>query len=1463
LIVSDSTLTIDPTSDLSSNTNYYVTFSAGTVKDLAGNAYQGINTYDFTTLDNTAPIVSTFSPTDGATGVAVGSNIVLTFSETIQKGTGYIYLRSGSANGRTIEYIDVATSSAVKISGSTLTINPTDDLSVSTKYFLILSSGNVKDLAGNAYEGTSTYDFITRDTIGLTLSFNQASSSGNYLVFDLSDQSNLYDYRGISVYTKSGVQFPINKNFWAVNIQNNQLVISLDAWLVSGDVYDLNIPANTIKDVYGNWLNATVIHFQLDTLAPDFQNAVTSSDGLTVTLTYNEALNSATANASAFVVKAAGINVNVNGVAISGNTVVLSLASAIQKGQAVTMAYTDSTTGNDLNAVQDAIGNDAVSLGVTTVTNNSTVDTIVPVFQSAVTSSNGLTVILTYNEALSISTAVVSAFAVKVAGTDVIVTSVAVSSNTVVLSLATAIQKGQTVTVAYTDATAGNDLNAVQDTAGNDALTLSNNTVVTNYSSLFVNSSPSGSVIVLGSAVQNQILTASNILADADGLGTITYQWLRNGTAISNANQSTYLLGQVDVGKVISVKASYTDLKGTNESLISQSTSNVANANDLPTGNVNISGTATQNQILIASNTLADVDGLGAISYQWLSNGVTIPNANQSTYTLTQADIGKVISVKASYTDLLGTAESVMSSQSNAVASKTNSLPTGAVTISGITTQNQILTASNTLKDADGLGAISYQWLSNGSIITNANQSTYTLTQADVGKTISVKATYTDLLGTAESVTSTATSSVINVNDLPTGSVNISGTATQNQKLTASNNLADADGLGTINYQWLSNGVAIANANQSTYTLTQADIGKVISVKASYTDLLGTAESVMSSQTNAVSAKANSLPTGSVNILGTATQNQTLTVSNALADVDGLGAISYQWLSNGSVITNANQITYTLTQADVGKVISVKASYTDLLGTAETVTSSPTNLIASTTNSLPTGSVNISGTATQNQILTASNTLADADGLGAISYQWLSNGSVITNANQITYTLTQADVGKVISVKASYTDLPGTAESVTSSQTNTVVSKANLTSTSSVNISGTTTQNQILIIGYSITDLDGMGTLNFQWLSNGSVITNATQTTYTLTQADVGKSISVKASYVDGLGNAESIISTATTNIANVNDAPIGNVTINGTTTKNQILTASNTLTDADGIGTITYQWLSNGVAIPNANQSSYQLTQADTGQNISVKASYTDLQNTAESVTSSNLPINKNNAPTGSVTIKGLATWGTTLSVTSTIKDADGIGKLSYSWQSDNGELSTSPTYTLAESDVETKVWVTLSYTDKKGSLEEEDSKPVDVTISTKPSAANDILTGTDKADKLSGLAGNDTLIGDAGSDKLTGGKGMDTFSFSSSDFYTVNSNGDLVFNKSVDTITDFNLKEHDVIDLGDLGQLTFFSSLNAAQDDMASLFYVKGAGKIYLNTNETDGFTPSVIIIISGKPAVNSDMTDWNYPI
>jgi hypothetical protein len=181
----------------------------------------------------------------------------------------------------------------------------------------------------------------------------------------------------------------------------------------------------------------------------------------------------------------------------------------------------------------------------------------------------------------------------------------------------------------------------------------------------------------------------------------------------------------------------------------------VANVNDSPTGSVTISGTATQGQVLTAANTLADIDGLGTIKYQWQADGVNLAGATSSALTLRQTHVGKAITVSASYTDALGQAESVASTATTAVAN-INDLPTGSVTISGNTTQGQVLTAANILADADGLGTIGYQWQSDGVDISGAIAATYTLTQADVGKTISAVASYTDAQGTVERVSSAA-----------------------------------------------------------------------------------------------------------------------------------------------------------------------------------------------------------------------------------------------------------------------------------------------------------------------------------------------------------------------------------------------------------------------------------------------------------------------------------------------------------------------------------------------------------------------------------------------------------------------------------------------------------------------------------------------------------------------------------
>ena len=104
---------------------------------------------------------------------------------------------------------------------------------------------------------------------------------------------------------------------------------------------------------------------------------------------------------------------------------------------------------------------------------------------------------------------------------------------------------------------------------------------------------------------------------------------------------------------------SYTDGQGTAESLTSADVGPVANVNDAPTGVPTISGTVTEDQTLTANTSgIADADGLGAFSYQWLRNGAVIGGATASTYTLGDADVGTQISVQVCYTDGQGTAES-------------------------------------------------------------------------------------------------------------------------------------------------------------------------------------------------------------------------------------------------------------------------------------------------------------------------------------------------------------------------------------------------------------------------------------------------------------------------------------------------------------------------------------------------------------------------------------------------------------------------------------------------------------------------------------------------------------------------------------------------------------------------------------------------------------------------------------
>lgn len=163
LSFSGNRLTLDPAADLVAGAGYRVDIDAGAVLDLAGNAFAGLDSYNFTTKpppDLTAPTVASFSPADGAREVAVASNIVLRFSEPVQWGSGTMVLRN-VATGAVVAQYAAANGAQVSLAGNLLTIDPAADLTLGTEYGLELDAGVVKDAAGNLYAGTRSYHFST------------------------------------------------------------------------------------------------------------------------------------------------------------------------------------------------------------------------------------------------------------------------------------------------------------------------------------------------------------------------------------------------------------------------------------------------------------------------------------------------------------------------------------------------------------------------------------------------------------------------------------------------------------------------------------------------------------------------------------------------------------------------------------------------------------------------------------------------------------------------------------------------------------------------------------------------------------------------------------------------------------------------------------------------------------------------------------------------------------------------------------------------------------------------------------------------------------------------------------------------------------------------------------------------------------------------------------------------------
>ena len=436
----------------------------------------------------------------------------------------------------------------------------------------------------------------------------------------------------------------------------------------------------------------------------------------------------------------------------------------------------------------------------------------------------------------------------------------------------------------------------------------------------------------------------------------------------------TYVVQDADRGKGIQARVSFLDDRGTTETLRSAIQLIPAPPDNAATGSPVITGTAQVGETLTAdTDDIQDTDGIvtSTLIYQWFANDGTENTANESatssTYTLVTDDEGKTITVQVAFSDEFGYMEALTSAPTASVASRQtssqrsrrqNTPATGWPGITGTAFAGETLMATtNRIEDEDGLkrAVFTYQWLANDVEISDATDSSYTVTATDQGNPIHVRVTFTDDAGNEESLTSNPVVAAT-FNSIATGAPTISGTAQVGQILTAStSDISDSDGLDNANftYQWISNDGTedshIQNATGSTYTVGADDEGKTIKVRVSFADDRNNHETVTSTATAAVTASPNSAATGAPTISGTAQVGQMLTASTSdISDSDGLdnANFTYQWLSNDgtsdSNISGASSSTYTLVESDEGKTIKVRLSFTDDRGHQETLTSTAT-----------------------------------------------------------------------------------------------------------------------------------------------------------------------------------------------------------------------------------------------------------------------------------------------------------------------------------------------------------------------------------------------------------------------------------------------------------------------------------------------------------------------------------------
>lgn len=663
-------------------------------------------------------------------------------------------------------------------------------------------------------------------------------------------------------------------------------------------------------------------------------------------------------------------------------------------------------------------------------------------------------------------------------------------------------------------------------------------TVLINQAPSITNGAASATVC-LGQPIQ---LSAAVVGSD------LTFQWKKNGEIITGATALSHSISSATLQDAGNYSLEISGCAPT--PLITTGTVTVNTAPAIATVTI-------PSSVCLGGNATLSVSATGAgLTYQWLKNNDVIQGATSANYTLTNATLNDAASYKVA---ISGTCAPSVTSAEAALA--INTLP--SITTQPVSSTTICAGADIQLSVSATGSGLTYQWRKDGQNIANATSAVYTAT----GVGVAGAGAYTVVVGgtCTPSVTSEVATVVVNaapnITVQPIGATTVCAGA--NVQLSVG-----ATGVGLL-YQWRKNGENIPNATNSDYSFENA----TASQSGTYTVVVSglCAPSVTSDASEVVI----NTPT---TILAQPVAATVCVGGNASIGISATGSnLTYQWKKNGTDIVGANAAIYTIsatTLADAGTyTVSVNGSCgTGVLSEAA----------ALTVNALP----SITAQPTANTVLCVGAPLSLSVGTtgSELTYQWRKNGFNIPNATNATYTVSSAALedGATYSVVVD----GACANPMTSSEAQVIVQAAPVITTQPL-------ATQAACIGTSVNlSVAATGTsLTYQWTKGGTPISGATEATYTIptiSSSDAGTYQVVLGNLCQS--NVQSNEAVLTVNqLTAITAQPTASTTVCEGIAVNLAVTATGT--------NLSYQWRKDGIDIPNATLSTYNIA-SPTGAN-------------------------------------------------------------------------------------------------------------------------------------------------------------------------------------------------------------------------------------------------------------------------